>query len=288
MDPLYSNADWLNRKEYPFMGKLFNQPMGLMHYLDEGSGDPIVMVHGNPGWSFEFRHLVKAMAGSHRCIVPDHIGFGFSEKPYSWDYLPQHHAENLERLLDHLNLQQITFVFNDWGGPIAMHYALKHPERVKHLVILNTWLWDVSDDKHFRRFSGFMGGAVGRFLIRNFNFFGKAVVKKAIANKKALTRDVHAHYYKHLPSARHRKGNYVFPKQIVDSGTWLNSLWVQREKLSHTKVSLIWGMKDIAFREKELLRWMEAFPNATVTRLPEVGHYPQEEAPDVVIAALKG
>lgn len=278
---------WLNRNEYPFKSNFINLPVGNMHYVDQGKGDPIVMVHGNPGWSFEFRMLIKELSATNRCIAPDHIGFGLSDKPADWDYLPEHHAQNLEMFLDQLNLKNVTLVFNDWGGPIALSYAIKYPEKVKKIVILNTWLWSVEKESHFRKFSNMMGKGIGKFLIKYFNIFGKMVVKKAVGDKTKLTKEIHRHYYVHLEKPSQRKGCYVFPREIIGSSKWLDGLWQQRARLNSIPVSIVWGMKDIAFREKELLIWMNYFPKAKVTKLEHVGHYPQEEAPDVVIAALK-
>src|ERR1022692_4366977 len=138
---------WLDRAEYPFSSHYFQLPMGRMHYVDEGHGDPIVMLHGNPGWSFEFRNIIKELSKTHRCIAPDHIGFGLSDKPVNWDYLPINQAANFEKLMDSLDLKNITMIVKDWGGPIGLSYAIKHPEKIKKLVILNTWLWSVKDDK---------------------------------------------------------------------------------------------------------------------------------------------
>lgn len=258
-----------------------------MHYLDEGKGDPIVMVHGNPAWSFEFRKVIQEMAHTHRCIAPDHIGFGLSDKPSTWDYLPQNHADHLGRLLDSLDLQGITLIVNDWGGPIGLSYAIRHPEKIKRLVILNTWLWSVEKDPHFRKFSKMMGGRIGRWLIRNVNFFGKVIVKQAVGDKRKLEKNIHRHYYRHLETPQDRKGCYVFPREIIGSSTWLDSLWQQHEKIHEIPTTFIWGMKDIAFREQELSHWLAHWHRAEVIQLPEVGHFPQEEAPEVLIKALK-
>jgi haloalkane dehalogenase len=279
--------EWLDRNEYPFDSHYFQLPVGKMHYLDKGKGDPIVMVHGNPGWSFEFRKIIKELSKTNRCIAPDHIGFGLSDKPLGWDYLPRSQAENFERLMDSLNLTNISLVVNDWGGPIGLSYAIKHPERIKKLVILNTWLWSVKSDLYYQAFSGMMGGLLGRFLIRHFNFFGRVVVWMAVGDKSQLPPAVHRHYYQHLEKSTDRKGCYTFPKQIIGSSDWLDSLWQQREKINRIPTTFVWGMKDIAFREKELNYWVSNWNNPEVVRLSEAGHYPQEEAPEAVIKALR-
>ena len=277
---------WINTEEYPFTPKTFAQPMGTMSYLDEGSSDPFVMVHGNPSWSFEFRALIKHFSQTNRCIAPDHIGFGLSDKPQDWTYLPQQHAENLERLLESLNLNNITLIFDDWGGPIGMSYALKYPEKIKSIIVTNTWLWPVQDDWYYRAFSGFMGGGIGRWLIRRYNFFAWSVVKQAYGDKRRLTPEVHRHFFQALPEGQ-RKGSYVFPKQIIGASDWLAGLWSQRAKLAGKVKLIAWGMKDIAFREKELNTWTVAFPEATVVRYADAGHFVSEEKPAELIADIE-
>lgn len=281
------NPNWLDRIEYPFKSNYFQLPVGKMHYLDEGEGDAIVMVHGNPGWSFEFRNIVKEMSKTHRCIVPDHIGFGLSDKPYEWDYLPENQAKNFELFLDSLNLKNITIVVNDWGGPIGLSYALKHPENIKKIVIMNTWMWSMKKDWYFQAFSGFMGGAIGRFLIKKYNFFGKSIVKMAVGDYKKMGKHIHKHYYEHLETKKDRKACYVFPKQIIGSSKWLDSLWQQKDKINNIPTTIIWGMKDIAFREQELNYWIDNWNNPKVIKLAETGHFPQEETPSIVIEELK-
>ena len=281
------SAPWLDKKEYPFEDHYFQLPMGRMHYVDEGEGEPIVLIHGNPGWSFEYREVIKEMAKTNRCIAPDHIGFGLSDKPYFWDYLPKSHANNLEQLLDSLHLDSIALVVSDWGGPIGLSYALKHPEKIKKLVIMNTWMWSVENDPYYQKFSSMMGGSFGRFMIKNFNIFGKIVVKHAVGDKKKLKKNVHKHYCQHLKSREDRKGCYVFPKQIIGSSDWLASLWKKRDRIKDIPTTLIWGMKDIAFREQELDFWVDHWTDPKVIRLPEIGHFPQEESPMVVTEELK-
>lgn len=278
--------EWLDRKEYPFESHFFELPIGKMHYIDEGQGAPLVLVHGNPAWSFEYRKVIKEMSKTNRCIAPDHIGFGLSDKPNEWDYLPASHAENFERFMGSLDVTNITMVVNDWGGPIGLSYAIRHPEKIKKLIILNSWLWSVNSDPHFRLFSNIMGGSVGRFMIKNFNVFGKMVVKKAVGDQK-LEKNIHRHYYKHLENKNDRKGCYVFPGQIVGSGKWLDSLWAQRDRINTIPTTFIWGMKDIAFRKQELEYWVLHWNDPKVIKLNGIGHFPQEEAPNEVINELR-
>jgi haloalkane dehalogenase len=123
--------EWLDTQEYPFTQHFFKTPDGNMHYVDEGLGEPIVFVHGNPAWSFEFRKLIKEFSRTNRCIAPDMIGFGLSDKPAEYSYLPKDQAKNLDLFLESLPLENITMVVGDWGGPVGLSYALNHPEKIK-------------------------------------------------------------------------------------------------------------------------------------------------------------
>jgi haloalkane dehalogenase len=269
---------WLDCGEYPFASHFFETPAGRMHYLDEGAGRPVVMVHGNPTWSFQYRNVIKALSKSRRCIAPDHLGFGLSEKPAGFSYLPVEHARHFELLLESLDLRDITLVVGDWGGPIGLSYALNHPDRVSSLVITNTtWLWSVRWSWYYQGFSGFMGGPIGRWLIRTRNYFVTGVMPVAYGDKKRLTPEIHRHYLKPLATPEDRKGSWVFPRQIIRSSDWLGSLWERRAALAGKRVTLAWGMKDIAFRQKELARWMSLFPEARVVRFPDCGHFVSEE-----------
>jgi len=269
---------WLDEKEYPFEHHYLELPMGRLHYVDEGEGDQVlVMVHGNPAWSFLYRHLIKGLSSKYRCIAMDHIGFGLSDKPEDWSYLPKAHAENLEALIGHLNLTNFVMVVQDWGGPIGLSYVLKYPDKVTSLVIMNTWMWSAKGDPHFEKFSGFMGSAVGRFLIKRFNFFVRVVMKQAYGDKSKLTKRIHSHYLNALKAPNDRKGCWTFPKQIIGSSEWLESLWEQRSKIADKPALILWGKKDIAFREKELNTWKECLNNAEAKEYEDVGHYVQEE-----------
>ena len=281
-----THPDWIDRNEYPFAPHYFQTAAGRLHYVDEGSGEIVVMLHGNPAWSFLYRKLIKRLSPHYRCIAPDHIGFGLSDKPFEWSYLPEDHAKNLDALIEHLDLRNITLVVNDWGGPIGMHYAVNHPQNVKRLIVLNTWAWPVDDDFHFTAFSAFMGGPVGRFLIRHFNFFANSFMRAAFGDKNRLSKDVHDHYRNALPTSESRKGSYVFPRQIVASTPWLEQLWRRIAALKDKPTLFVWGMKDVAFREKELQRWQGALPHSHTVRLPAVGHFVSEEAPEELAQAV--
>lgn len=280
-------TDWIDRAEYPFPSRFLDLKMGRLHYVDEGSGAPVVLVHGNPTWSFLYRHLIRRLASRYRCIAPDHIGFGLSAKPARWTYRPEDHARNLAALIEALGLKDVTLVVQDWGGPIGLSYAVAHPENMARLVIMNTWMWPVDDDRYYIAFSRMMGGAIGRFLIRRLNLFARTVMKHSYGDRRRLTPPVHRHYLEALGGPEERVGCATLPGRILGSTPWLEELWAGRRALAARQALIVWGMKDIAFREKELNRWVEALPQAEVIRLPGVGHFVQDEAPEELGRAVE-
>jgi haloalkane dehalogenase len=278
---------WIDEHEYPFTNHYYKTNQGDMHYIDEGTGDPIVLLHGNPGWSFEFREIIKEMMNTNRCIAPDFLGFGLSDKPADWDYLPIHHAEMVEKLLDHLNLKDITFVITDWGGPVAISYATKHPEKVKKLLVCNTWFWPVKGNKNFEIFSGLIGGSFGKFLVFNFNIIGRMLSKVAYGPRNKIPELVLKHFYMPHAEKIDRIGTWVFPREIIGSTDWLESLWEQRDLIKHIPTAILWGDSDIAFKESELKVWTDLMENHSLKVLQKIGHFPPEEAPEEIINELK-
>ena len=142
---------WLDREAFPFRSRWMEIPAGRMHYIDEGRGPPILFVHGTPTWSFEWRHLVRALREGYRCVAVDHLGFGLSDRPRSAAYTLEGHAERLRAFVERLGLAQLTLVAHDFGGPIALPLAEEVPSRIARLVVINSWMWSLTDDPEMRR-----------------------------------------------------------------------------------------------------------------------------------------
>lgn len=257
-----------------------------MHYVDEGAGPPLVMVHGNPAWSFLYRHLIRGLSDTHRCVAMDHIGFGLSDQPPGWSYRAEDHARNLDALLEHLALEDVTLVVQDWGGPIGLSYALRHPERVRRIVLLNTWMWPVDDDPYYALISRVAGGPVGRILIRRLNLFARVGMPLLFGDRSKLPPHVHRQYLRPLGRPEVRQGCWRFTGEILGATSWLRSLWAARHRLAGKPVLVLWGMADLAFRTRELERWLaflREVTDAEVHRLAGVGHFVQEElGPELV------
>ena len=268
---------WLDRTAYPFSPHYLELEAGRMHYVDEGEGAPVLMLHGNPTWSFLYRHLIRHLSSRYRCVAPDYLGFGLSDKPAGWSYHPRDQAAAVETLIERLDLADITLVVHDWGGPIGLSCALQQPDRVKRIVLMNTWMWPLNDKPRFVLFSKGLGGPVGRFLIERYNFFARVVLPLCFGRWSRLSQSAYRHYTAPLDRPAARKGSWVFARELVGASTWLEQCWRQREKLAGKPALILWGMKDPAFRQAELARWQSLWPTAQVEHLPTVGHYVPEE-----------
>ncbi|MGH2667684.1 MAG: alpha/beta fold hydrolase [bacterium] len=280
------NPAWLDPVEYPFAPHTLDLAAGRMHYLDEGQGPPLVMVHGTPTWSFLYRHLIRGLASRYRCVVPDHLGFGLSDKPATWSYRPRDHAEHLRQLIEHLGLRHITLVVEDFGGPIGLAYALNRPGNVDRLVLSNTWMWSLRGDPHFERFGRLAASPVGRFLYTRLNLSPRIILKLAVGRKAAFTKAIHRHYLGPFPFPRDRQGAWVLARELLGSSDWYESLWAQRATIRDMPALIAWGMRDPAFRRQELERWTALFTDRRIVELADVGHLVAEEAGPVCAAEI--
>lgn len=272
--------EWLDRTAYPFTSHYFDLPMGRMHYIDEGRGEPVVFVHGMPTWSFLYRDLVKRLAGDFRCIAPDHIGFGLSDKPADWAGRPADHGRNLAALIERLGLRDITLVVHDFGGPIGLSYAVEQPENIARLVVFNTWMWSLADDPQARRVDRLVRSGFGKFLYIRLNVSPRFLLPSLWAKKATLTAEVRRAYAAVHPRPQDRKGMHQLAQELVGSSEWYNSLWERRARLADIPALLLWGLKDPTFGSA-LARWREMLPQAEVVTFPDVGHFVMEEEPSV-------
>src|SRR5262245_44191 len=192
---------------YPFAPHSFTRPHGRMSYLDEGNGEPVVMLHGNPTWSFYYRNLVLALRDSYRCVAPDHIGCGLSDKPpvELYDYSLKSRIDDLEALLDHLGLREnLTLVLHDWGGMIGMGYAARHPDRIRRIIASNTGAFPLPKSKRLPR-SLWLGRdtRLGAWLILRHNAFCRAAARWCVTRRK-MPDDVRRMYLMPYDTPEHR------------------------------------------------------------------------------------
>lgn len=257
-----------------------------MHYVDEGTGTPVIMLHGNPTWSFLYRNIIKQLSGQCRCVAPDYPGFGCSDHPEGYHYMPQEHAEWIERLIDELALNDFILVCQDWGGPIGLSVALKQPKRIAGLVLGNTWGWPVTLKP--RIFSYLMGSRFpGKYLQITKNYFARSIVPSGIAKPERRQPEILSHYVRPFPDEKSRQGTWIFPRALRTASGWLKDLESKLKRLEDIPVELVWGMKDFAFGDKYYIkRWRSYFPHANVIRLDNASHYLQEDRPDAIAEAV--
>ena len=271
---------------YPFTSRYFDLSPYKLHYIDEGEGETLLFLHGNPTWSFYYRSLIIRFRSNYRCIAPDHIGCGYSEKPQCYNYTLSTHIGNLEKLVNYLGLKKITLVMHDWGGAIGMGLAVRKPELIKRLVIFNTASFLSSDIP--LRIGLCRIPLLGTIAIRYLNLFVKGVLEFGLKRRKVLPQNVRAGYLAPYDTYDNRIANLKFVQDIpLESSVPSYSVMLQVEKnleqFSDLPILIIWGSKDFCFNNNFLKKWREIYPNAQVHELSNAGHLVVEDATDEVI-----
>jgi pimeloyl-ACP methyl ester carboxylesterase len=281
---------------YPFSSHYLETRGMRMHYLDEGPRDapPVLMLHGNPTWSFYYRNLVKALSANHRCIVPDHIGCGLSDKPgdEQYDYRLTSRIEDIDSLIDHLHLAApITLVVHDWGGMIGFAWAVQNPQRIARLVILNTAAFPLPEEKRMPpALSLVRDSRIGEFLVLRFNAFSGIAAR--VAFKKPVSKEIRKAYTLPYDSPANRIATARFVQDIPlsenDPGFDILLKTAEHLHLLEDKPCLIaWGEKDFVFDKTFLKRWLEYYPDAQINRYPDCGHYILEDGGPALIDIIK-
>jgi haloalkane dehalogenase len=270
---------------YPFESHWFDSSAGRIHYIDEGAGPPILFCHGNPTWSFLYRHIVSRLRDRFRCVAVDYLGFGLSERPDAYDYTIDEHARTVGELVDHLELDGFVTMGQDWGGPISMAVDTARAERVRGVVLGNTWFWP-ADSLMMKFFSRMMSTRRMQRSILEKNLFVERILPRGMAG--TLTPGEMEQYRKAQPRPETRRGVAEMPKEILAARPLLERLARDVPATLASKPALfVWGMKDFAFRPKRFLPRFEAtFPDHAVVELPNAKHYIQEDAPDQIASAI--
>jgi cis-3-alkyl-4-acyloxetan-2-one decarboxylase len=281
-------------RPYPFAPHVLDRDGLKLHYLDEGAGDPVVMLHGNPTWSYYYRNLVAALKDRFRCVVPDHIGCGLSDKPQppQYDYSLKSRVDDLTALLDHLGIREnVTLVLHDWGGMIGMAWAARHVEAVKRLVLLNTAAFHLPKAKRFP-FRLWLGRntRLGAWLIRSRNLFARHAANVAV-KRRPLPPAVREWYLKPYDSWENRVAVLKFvqtiPLKPTDPGyDIVSETEATLPKFADKPTLICWGMKDFVFSREFLEEWKRRLPRAEVHEFADCGHYILEDAADEVIPLI--
>jgi len=291
-----STPTWVDRAAYPFAGHWLDLPgEGRIHFLDEGptgggpagEGSTIVFVHGTPSWSFDWRHLVAGLRATHRCLAPDHLGFGLSERPEGADYAPEAHARRFRAWMDALQLRDVTLVVHDFGGPIGLPVALDGDRRVARIVVLNSWMWSFQGDRGMERKARLAGGPVGRWMYRRLNASLRILTPSAYGDRKKLTPAVHGQLLAPFPDPDARERVlWALARALLGSSDFYDGLWRRRGALAALPALIVWGRRDPAFPPHCLQRWRDALPHARVVEV-DAGHWPQEEKPEETLDAVR-
>lgn len=198
-----SRPAWVDDHLFPYESNFADIGGHTVHYVDEGDGPVLLMLHGNPSWSFLYRDMIAALRGQFRCVALDYPGFGLSSAAAGYRFTAAEHADVVETFVEHLDLTGVTPVLQDWGGPIGIAAAARHPDRYRAVVVGNTWAWPKSNDRVATVFSAVLGGPVGRYLIERRNLFASQLVPRG-HTRRTLTAHEMLHYTAPFPDAASR------------------------------------------------------------------------------------
>lgn len=276
----------------PYEGHFVGGEGKRQHFLDEGSGSPVVMVHGNPTWCFYYRNLVSRLSHRFRCIVPDHIGCGRSDAPTEneYGYSLDDRVNDLERIIDERVPEGlIDLVVHDWGGMIGMAWAHRHPHRVRRFVILNTAGFRLPDDQPMPLAIGFARTRFGRWLIERHSLFARSA--SYLAFSKPVSKAVRSAYRWPYEARNRRVATRRFVEDIPlgpedPAYATVHAVEMGLRQFSNRPALICWGTKDFVFTEQFLETWLRHWPHAEVQRYEDCGHYVLEDAGDSILARI--
>lgn len=283
------------RHHYPFTSHYLDLDGRRYHYLDEGPPDasPLVMLHGNPTWSFYYRTLIPELSRTCRVIVPDHMGCGLSDKPQNYAYTLEQHIQNLTRLIEHLHLRQITLVMHDWGGPIGLGYAVRHPGNIARFVVFNTAASATQIEALPARIKLCRLPWLGQVVIRGLNGFAAGALLFATSQPERLTRTIRHGYLAPYDSWANRVAIHQFVQDIPlethhPTRTTAQEIEAGLSQFRQHPMLILWGADDFCFTTRDFLPdWQRRFPQAQVHLLSNAGHYVVEDAHERILPLMK-
>jgi haloalkane dehalogenase len=288
--------------DYPFTPARFDVRPGIaMSYLDEGppsvegdASEVVVMLHGNPSWSYYWRHLVSGLSDKYRCIVPDHVGMGLSDRPDDahYAYTLQSRIDDLDALLQHLGIDgPVTLAVHDWGGAIGFGWALRDPARVKRLVITNTAAFPLPAAKRFpKRLAMGRDSRLGGWLIRRFNLFARGAAH--LGTERRLSKDVRAAYAGVYDGWDNAISTLRFMQDIPlgeGDAAWplLKAMEGALPGYADRPAFIGWGLKDFVFDRHFLDGFRAALPSAETHAFADANHYVLEDKHEVLVPAIR-
>ena len=256
-----------------------------VHYVDEGEGETLLFLHGNPSWSFQWRDLIHGLRGSYRCIALDYPGFGLSTAPAGFGFTPREESRVVEEFVDRLGLRDVTLVMQDWGGPIGLGLAGRRPDLVRRVILGSTWAWRTSVSEPRGKFSFIVGGPIGEFVQMNFNGFASMGVRNGIV--RTLPADVADVYLRPFLPLDRRGVAAFYPGQITAATDYLAEVEGGLPRLSDKKALIFWALQDLGFPRDDLTRFEATFPNHKTIEFPNANHFFFEDEADAMIAEIR-
>jgi len=274
--------------EYPFKSHFLNLNGHNYHYVDEGRGEVVLMLHGNPTWSFYYRNLIKDLSQTHRVIVPDHMGCGFSDKPEDYPYHLESHIQNLVKLIHFLDLKKMIVVVHDWGGAIGFGMMTRYPQLIDKIIILNTAAFLSQNIP--KRIAVLKGHPWSKFLIQNLNLF--AWPATFMTTKKTLSSKIKEGYLFPYSSVKERVAIHAFVDDIPLSKNHpsFQTLYEIQEKLKSLRglpKLILWGGRDFCFDKTFFETWLQYYPDAEARWYADAGHYIIEDKQTECLAEIR-
>src|SRR5262245_16735139 len=270
---------------FPVEHRFLDLDGARIHYVDEVAGQTLLLLHGNPAWSFLYRKIIASLKSDFRCVAPDFPGYGMSDAPPGYGFTPQEHSAVLERFVDHLGLKDLTIMVQDWGGPIGFGFAGRRPDLVRRFIIGNTFAWPLDGEPRVRRFSQLMGGPIGRTLTLAFNFVPRVFFARGLAQQ--APPEVLAMYLAPWRDRRRRIAAVIAPRQLIAASAYLRTVEANLSELADRPALIVWGMKDFAFRDAARQRFEQAFPKHRTVMLANASHFLQEDAGEEIAKAIR-
>jgi len=277
---------WVSDELFPFESRFLDVRGANVHYIDEGEGPAFLALHGNPTWSFLYRHIVQGLEDRFRCVALDYPGFGLSTAPAGYRYTIAEHARVVDGFVEQLALREVTLMVQDWGGPIGFWVATRRPDWFRAFVIGNTWAWPLRD-RTTKLFSTALGSSsLGGLLVRRADVFVNVFMRAGIRRKKLTPAEKQMYKQPH-PTAESRIPVHVMPREILAAHELLSEVEQGLARVADKPALIVWGEKDPGFKEPHRLRWERTFPNHRTHILRGASHYIQEDAPDEIVTAIK-
>lgn len=278
---------WVSDELFPYESRFVDVGGAEVHYIDAGDGPTFLALHGNPTWSFLYRHIIGGLRDRFRCIALDYPGFGLSRPPPGYRFTVAEHARVVEGFVERLDLDEITLMVHDWGGPIGFWVAHHHPDRFRAFVIGNSWAWPIRHDRRTQAFSKVLGSQLfGGMLVRRADIFVELFMRGGV-RRRSLTPAERAMYKRPHPSPASREPVHVMPREILGAHQLLTEAESGLTGLMDKPALIVWGDRDPAFRADSRTRWERIFPNHRTEILRGASHYIQEDAPDEIVAAIR-